>query len=111
MAPGNRKRPLGFIDLTDSAALNSRTQGQASKVRKTTGAISAGAGAQSYGESSEADDYIEDGEDLDASQSFQDRSSLQLYSKFPGKIVGCRYYNGYVTRGEMVLIQRQPHNQ
>lgn len=26
------------------------------------------------------------------------------------KIVGIRYYNGYATIGEMVMLRREPHN-
>ena len=28
-----------------------------------------------------------------------------------GKIVGCRYYNGYISIHEMVVLSREPNNQ
>ncbi|KAF2099155.1 hypothetical protein NA57DRAFT_27133, partial [Rhizodiscina lignyota] len=36
--------------------------------------------------------------------------SYQLYGTLPAKIVGCRYYNGVATRGEMIVLRRQPDN-
>jgi SWI/SNF-related matrix-associated actin-dependent regulator of chromatin subfamily A3 len=34
-----------------------------------------------------------------------------LYGVMHGKIVGVRYYNGYATVGEMVVVRREPNNQ
>jgi len=36
---------------------------------------------------------------------------LNQYGAMPTKIVGCRYYNGYITTGEMVMLTREPHNE
>ncbi|KAF1953942.1 hypothetical protein CC80DRAFT_476857 [Byssothecium circinans] len=36
--------------------------------------------------------------------------SYVLYGKMETKIVGCRYYDGYATMGEMALVRREPTN-
>lgn len=36
--------------------------------------------------------------------------SYSLYGVLPAKIVGCRYYNGMATVGELVITRREPHN-
>ena len=38
-------------------------------------------------------------------------STFVLYGATKNKIVGCRYYHGYATIGEMVMIRREPQNQ
>ncbi|KUI54814.1 hypothetical protein VP1G_02180 [Cytospora mali] len=36
---------------------------------------------------------------------------LELYGTMDNKIVGCRYYNGIVSPGEVVVLRREPNNQ
>jgi SWI/SNF-related matrix-associated actin-dependent regulator of chromatin subfamily A3 len=58
--------------------------------------------------------YIDDDdeEDASASQGMNEQEySWTLYGNLHGKIVGVRYYNGYATVGEMVVVRREPHNQ
>jgi SWI/SNF-related matrix-associated actin-dependent regulator of chromatin subfamily A3 len=77
------------------------------------------AGSSSHGVSSTQpvdmddfdEDWVEDGIDINPSQSFQNMNDYCLYGNFQTKIVGCRYYNGYVTTGELVLVRREPNNQ
>jgi SWI/SNF-related matrix-associated actin-dependent regulator of chromatin subfamily A3 len=33
------------------------------------------------------------------------------YGVLPTKIVGVRFYSGYATEGELVILRREPHNQ
>ncbi|KAK0659302.1 Helicase-like transcription factor [Lasiodiplodia hormozganensis] len=49
---------------------------------------------------------------VDPSQEYNDRAFIQymLYGTLSTKIVGVRYYNGYATIGEMVMLRREPHN-
>ncbi|KAF4312320.1 putative snf2 family helicase protein [Botryosphaeria dothidea] len=49
---------------------------------------------------------------VDPSQEYNDRAFIQymLYGTLNTKIVGVRYYNGYATIGEMVMLRREPHN-
>jgi SWI/SNF-related matrix-associated actin-dependent regulator of chromatin subfamily A3 len=70
--------------------------------------------------SSQADAiFIDEDEDDDASQEVPDATQaynqqqydFTLYGILPAKIVGVRYYRGYATTGEMVVLKREPHNQ
>jgi SWI/SNF-related matrix-associated actin-dependent regulator of chromatin subfamily A3 len=61
----------------------------------------------------DGDDDIEDGsqEAPDGSQGYSEAVlSYGLYGTLASKIVGCRFYNGYATMGEMALVRREPHN-
>lgn len=40
-----------------------------------------------------------------------DGLALELYGTHDNKIVGCRYYNGIVSPGEVVVLRREPTNQ
>ncbi|KAH8731392.1 SNF2 family N-terminal domain-containing protein [Phaeosphaeriaceae sp. PMI808] len=59
--------------------------------------------------------YIHDDdeeEDVSGTQEYNEQQySWMLYGVMHGKIVGCRYYNGYATINEMVVIRREPNNQ
>jgi SWI/SNF-related matrix-associated actin-dependent regulator of chromatin subfamily A3 len=130
----NRKRPVEVIDLTDedntTSILSSQSQSQrANKSQKLTSSQS---GPSKYGPSSSSSSYqaasqrqglhqsqadpydgeFSDDELEDAllSQSFDDRDRYVLYGTLQTKAVGCRFYNGYVTMGEMVLLRREPEN-
>lgn len=47
----------------------------------------------------------------DASQGYNEvESSYGLYGEMVTKIVGCRYYTGYATVGEIVMARREPEN-
>ena len=35
---------------------------------------------------------------------------FELYGVLPTKIVGCRFYNGYATDKEIVVLRREPRN-
>lgn len=52
----------------------------------------------------------EEPELLDLTQA-DDGPALQLYGTIENKIVGCRYYNGIVSPGEVVVLRREPSNQ
>jgi SWI/SNF-related matrix-associated actin-dependent regulator of chromatin subfamily A3 len=58
----------------------------------------------------------QNGDEFDIEADFADEfdsNILQLiqYGTVHTKIVGCRYYNGYITTGEMVVLTREPHNE
>jgi SWI/SNF-related matrix-associated actin-dependent regulator of chromatin subfamily A3 len=58
--------------------------------------------------------YVDDDEeeDFSATQGLSEQEySWMLYGVMHGKIVGCRYYSGYATVGEMVMVKREPSNQ
>lgn len=52
----------------------------------------------------------EEPENLDLTQA-DDGPTLELYGTHDNKIVGCRYYNGIVSPGEVVVLRREPNNQ
>jgi hypothetical protein len=57
--------------------------------------------------------YIDDDEeeDVSATQGFTEQEySWILYGQMHAKIVGVRYYDGYATVGEMVVVRRDPSN-
>lgn len=59
----------------------------------------------------DSDDDDEE-EDVAATQGFTEQEySWMMYGVMHGKIVGVRYYNGYATVGEMVVVRREPQNQ
>ncbi|GME26052.1 putative snf2 family helicase protein [Neofusicoccum parvum] len=49
---------------------------------------------------------------IDPSQDYNDRAYIQymLYGRLHTKIVGVRYYSGYATINEMVMLRREPEN-
>lgn len=58
-------------------------------------------------------DELYGGEEFDEEADTSDRFdsyilSLQQYGSMASKIVGCRYYSGYITQGESVLLIREP---
>jgi SWI/SNF-related matrix-associated actin-dependent regulator of chromatin subfamily A3 len=58
-------------------------------------------------------DEVNSGNDIDAaaaSQQFDILSRFEQYGFISTEIVGCRYYKGRVSKYEMVLLRREPHN-
>lgn len=130
----SEKRPREVIDLTDdepavgksarprfsgpssqssmySARPSPRGHGvpssyaSSSQLFSSTGSSSQRSGF-SYSQASLAD---EDPEALDLTQA-DDGPALQLYGTIDHKIVGCRYYDGIVSPGELVVLRREPSN-
>ncbi|KAJ5573642.1 uncharacterized protein N7459_008069 [Penicillium hispanicum] len=58
-------------------------------------------------EDAEAAELVQGSQDVDESS----MSTNILYGCLPTKIVGVRFYNGYATPGERVLLKREPQNQ
>ncbi|KAF2710432.1 hypothetical protein K504DRAFT_430964 [Pleomassaria siparia CBS 279.74] len=58
------------------------------------------------------DEELEDGsqETDDGSGRRDEEYSYGLYGIWPQKIVGCQYYRGMATIGEVVIARREPHN-
>ena len=55
----------------------------------------------------DADEVIMMSQDADGNAG----ETYELYGTILNKIVGIRYYNGYATNGEHVLVRREPSNQ
>ncbi|KAF2034663.1 hypothetical protein EK21DRAFT_85239 [Setomelanomma holmii] len=130
MAP---KRSAAAIDLTDDSPFySSQPHAHASSSQGYTHSSSSQGYAHSSQSSrapkqprtgynrttsgaSQADPvYIDDDEeeDVSATQGISDQEySYTLFGNMYSKIVGCRFYTGYATVGEMVIARREPHNQ
>lgn len=129
MAP---KRPAETIDLTDDTPFYSS---QSHRHGSSSQAYAHPSSSQSYahssphsrpskqprtgyarttsGTSQQDPVYIDDDEEeVSATQGTSDQQyNWTLYGQMHDKIVGCRYYNGYATTGEMVILRREPSNQ
>lgn len=53
----------------------------------------------------------EDDEVIDLSQDVDEGGGWSIMGIINGKIVGVRYYNGYATVGEQVMVKREPSNE
>ncbi|KAF2810532.1 uncharacterized protein BDZ99DRAFT_508925 [Mytilinidion resinicola] len=96
MAPHNRKRPAQDDD--DVQIISSQPSS-----RSLSNAID-------LDDEFDTDDGLDDAPE--ATQAYNSSSfSFEIYGIFPSKVVGCRYYNGLATFGEMVVLKREPQNQ
>jgi SWI/SNF-related matrix-associated actin-dependent regulator of chromatin subfamily A3 len=117
------KRNIDQVDLTVDDRDTSPQRKRATRPGSNTTATTVTPG-QRFGESTEfvplsqsSQAIILDGEDdaeaEDLIQGSQDDSSyvsFMHYGSLRTKIVGVRYYNGYATIGEHVLLHREPNN-
>jgi SWI/SNF-related matrix-associated actin-dependent regulator of chromatin subfamily A3 len=110
--PSRGKRALraGVIDLTGSDEENDVPQrkhpriGAASSSQLPSTAPTSVRDQWLVGENSEESDII------DLSQDVEEGFGWVCLGAIDGKIVGIRYYNGYATVGEQVMIRREPSN-
>ncbi|KAF2673342.1 hypothetical protein BT63DRAFT_437066 [Microthyrium microscopicum] len=58
---------------------------------------------------SDDDDWVADDLEVNPTQNYQNAADC-LYGALESKIVGVRFYNGYVTSNEHVLVRREPNN-
>lgn len=110
-----QKRPHEVIDLTDDDPAVGKSarprlsapssQSSLYNARPSNGSSSQRSGL-GYSQNSFAD---EDPETIDLTQA-DDGPALQLYGTIDNKIVGCRYYDGIVSPGELVVLRREPSN-
>ncbi|KAI9728153.1 MAG: hypothetical protein M1828_004614 [Chrysothrix sp. TS-e1954] len=101
------KRPITAIDLTDEADVPF-----SSNKRQRHGTD--GQAISHTGTSTQNDETSLTGatEELPSSGDFNDDAyqNLQLYGALPTKVVGVRFYKGWATSGEVVIVRRQPDN-
>ncbi|KAI9667568.1 MAG: hypothetical protein M1821_000384 [Bathelium mastoideum] len=100
------KRDVEAIDLTGDSDDENAARQAPLKPRLSQNSTASTTAEESENDDEEADGFVPSQEALD--QAF---ANFQLYGTLGGKIVGVRYYNGYATIGEMVVLQREPHNQ
>ncbi|KAF5872570.1 putative rad5-like protein [Botrytis fragariae] len=121
---GKRSASSGFVDLTNSDSEDEvpRAQPKQPRLNSTPGLSRAGSGSsrpsQAAGNSSSSqalnvrDQWGEGEEDeiIDLSQDVEEGFGWVLVGALDGKIVGVRFYEGYATAGEQVMIRREPGN-
>ena len=105
----NSKRKIEVIDLIDSDDEPTNPARKAPRAANHPGIYS----------QSERDTWVISDDDNDANELMHNSQDggggldegFDLYGILQTKIVGVRYYNGYATLGEHVLIRREPSNQ
>jgi SWI/SNF-related matrix-associated actin-dependent regulator of chromatin subfamily A3 len=104
------KRVSSWVDLTGSDDENSAPQPKQARVSASQ---SASASSQPRPSQSFRDAWIEADEEveiLDLSQDADEGNGWVCVGAIDGRIVGIRYYDGYATMGEQVMIRREPGN-
>jgi SWI/SNF-related matrix-associated actin-dependent regulator of chromatin subfamily A3 len=107
----SRKRASSWVDLTGSDDENPPPQPKQARVSASQSA----SGPQprpsqslsrrdAWGEADEEDEIV------DLSQDVDEGNGWVCVGAIDGKIVGIRYYDGYATMGEQVMIRREPGN-
>lgn len=108
--PGKRARSSAVVDLTGSDEENNVPQRKHPRI---------GAASSSQLPSTEPTNIRnqwlvgEDGEEsdiIDLSQDIEEGFGWVCLGAIDGKIVGIRYYSGFATPGEQVMIRREPGN-
>lgn len=121
---GKRSASSGFVDLTNSDSEDEvpRAQPKQPRLNSTPGLSRAGSGSsrplQAAGNASSSqalnvrDQWGEGDEDeiIDLSQDVEEGFGWVLVGALDGKIVGVRFYDGYATVGEQVMVRREPGN-
>jgi SWI/SNF-related matrix-associated actin-dependent regulator of chromatin subfamily A3 len=112
--PNLRKRASIWIDLTGSDDENSAPQPKQPRVAASQSVSSQPRPSQSLNaretwSAVEADEEEEE-EILDLSQDVDEGFGWVCVGAIDGKIVGIRYYDGYATMGEQVMVRREPGN-
>jgi SWI/SNF-related matrix-associated actin-dependent regulator of chromatin subfamily A3 len=107
------KRASSWVDLTGSDDENSRPQPKHARVSASQTSASASSQPRPSQSLNARDAWAEDDEEdeiLDLSQDADEGNGWVCVGAIDGKIVGVRYYNGYATMGEQVMIRREPRN-
>ncbi|APA13003.1 hypothetical protein SS1G_08499 [Sclerotinia sclerotiorum 1980 UF-70] len=116
---GKRNASSEFVDLTNSDSENEVPRAQQRKqprLNPTAGLsrTSGGFGGSSSSQAMTVRDQWGEGdedEDIDLSQEVEEGFGWVCLGAIDGKIVGVRFYNGYASPGEQVMIRREPGNQ
>ena len=108
------KRSSDWIDLTNSDDENPR-QPKAARVNQSTSRArsSQPVPSQSLSQSSRPgrDAWVDEGNEIVfLSQDVDEGFGWTCLGAIDGMIVGIRYYSGMATRGEQVMIKREPGN-
>lgn len=123
--PRGRKRTHQVIDLTsddDTPSVRKAPRTSATSSQGYIGPSSIYAGLSQLAASMGADPRLSYQQPRQPAQSAEDEPEFQdltqsddgpvreFYGSMDNKIVGCRYYQGIVTPGEVVVLRREPSN-
>jgi SWI/SNF-related matrix-associated actin-dependent regulator of chromatin subfamily A3 len=103
------KRPAGFVDLTGSDDENPRRKHARSSQPSSQSTQPPPNQSLSQRDQWSAVDNEGD-EIIDMSQDVDEGLGWTSVGAIDAKIVGVRYYNGYATPGEQVMVKREPGN-
>ncbi|CZT42223.1 related to helicase-like transcription factor [Rhynchosporium secalis] len=108
----SRKRPSSFVDLTSSASEDENQVLQRKQARTSLNSTpsSQPRARQSLSRDAWVGEVDEDEEIMDFSQEAEEGHGWVCIGAIDGKIVGVRYYNGYATVGEQVMVKRESGN-
>ena len=108
----SKKRPYApeVIDLTQSSPIPDARPTKARRIQDAPAYLPTPTQSSQASHVEILEDDFDEVVDLTQNEG-EDVSSLILYGTIDVKVVGCRFYSGYVTTGEMVVVTREPSNQ
>ncbi len=107
----SRKRASSWVDLTGSDDENTPPQLKQARVSASQCASATQPRpSQSLTRPDAWREADEEDEILDLSQDVDEGNGWVCVGAIDGKIVGIRYFDGYATMGEQVMIRREPGN-
>jgi SWI/SNF-related matrix-associated actin-dependent regulator of chromatin subfamily A3 len=108
-----RKRASSWVDLTGSDDENLPQRKQARVNQPGSSQPRASQSFSNIHSLNSRDSWTESNEEneiIDLSQDVDEGFGWTCIGSLDGKIVGIRYYNGYATPGEQVMVKREPRN-
>ena len=108
----SRKRAASLIDLTGSASEDENPGPQRKQARIGTNPVpgTQPRASQSLTRDAWGAEVDEEDEIIGSTQDPDEGFGWVCVGAIDGKIVGIRYYSGYATPGEQVMIKREPGN-
>jgi hypothetical protein len=107
---GKRAFRAGVIDLTGSDEENDIPQRKHPRISASSSSQLPSTAPTSVRDQWLVGENGEEGDIIDLSQDVEEGFGWVCLGAIDGKIVGIRYYHGYATPGEQVMIRREPGN-
>lgn len=118
LPPPRPKQPRTAAPSSRAAAISSSARpmqrSQASSYRNNNAPSSSRSvsfNGSSHRLTSRQQDFSDDELELVGLTQADDGPALQLYGEIDSKVVGVRFYNGFVSPGEVVILRREPNNE
>jgi SWI/SNF-related matrix-associated actin-dependent regulator of chromatin subfamily A3 len=106
----SRKRASSWIDLTGDDENPPQKQNRVKQPGSSQPRPSQSLNSASENQRGAWLDINEENEIIDLSEDVDEGFGWTCVGAIEGKIVGIRYYSGYATMGEQVMIKREPGN-